>query len=373
MADTNIKADLEEDIQFQAAKKELETLKLKVEKADDVKSRLIVEKLEEDEIKEKAKQDLNDLIKKQDDCKKEFNQSMNILQDDISNLVKRKQDLLEKLRRCQAELEAKKVNSTELKQKFKISAPILDTEVKFVAEHEENNDDDSHLIRGVFDISQTPSVLLQGGQALITFEEKEVASQIMRIAMCSVSCEDMKVDVIPKSIIMGPVVKFEVHLDVFRNMLQVSNIPPSMPQERMKDRLEMSFSRPSRGGGEVERVTYDKKTGTANITFLHAGVAEPLALRGKYQLNLDREVDVQVKPIYEHQLRKFQTFCCSPNRTILLDGIKDIVDEEDLQDYLEIHFQKTCNSGGEMESIRYVSAGNALQAFFFEDNLERDD
>lgn len=39
----------------------------------------------------------------------------------------------------------------------------------------------------------------------------------------------------------------------------------------MKDRLEMSFSRPSRGGGEVKGVEYDKNTGTGCITFLHPG------------------------------------------------------------------------------------------------------
>lgn len=39
----------------------------------------------------------------------------------------------------------------------------------------------------------------------------------------------------------------------------------------MKDRLEMSFSRPSRGGGEVERVEYDENTGTGCVTFLHPG------------------------------------------------------------------------------------------------------
>lgn len=33
----------------------------------------------------------------------------------------------------------------------------------------------------------------------------------------------------------------------------------------------MSFSRPSRGGGEVEKVEYDENTGTGKITFLHPG------------------------------------------------------------------------------------------------------
>lgn len=73
-----------------------------------------------------------------------------------------------------------------------------------------------------------------------------------------------------------------------------------------------------------------------------------------------------------HFLDWFQTFCGRPKRTILLDDIQDMVDEEDLQDHLEIHFQKPSNSGGEIESIKYLSKGNALQAFFCEDteNME---
>lgn len=66
----------------------------------------------------------------------------------------------------------------------------------------------------------------------------------------------------------------------------------------------------------------------------------------------------------------FQTFCGILKRTILLDDIKDIEDEEDLQDHLEIHFQKPSNYGGEIDSIKYVSKGNVLQAFFSED-MER--
>lgn len=70
----------------------------------------------------------------------------------------------------------------------------------------------------------------------------------------------------------------------------------------------------------------------------------------------------------------FQTFCGYPKRTILLDDIEDREDEEDLQDHLEIHFQKPSNYGGEIEHVRYTSRGKALQAFFLcEDTAEMDD
>ncbi|KAI3355944.1 hypothetical protein L3Q82_004495 [Scortum barcoo] len=362
--------DLEEEgSQLGEAKKELETWKIKVERANDVKARLILEKLEEDEAKTKAQQEMSAYVKRQEECQKEFTQSMTTVQDEILKLGKRKQDLLNKLKRCQDELEAERAESTKLKQKFKvICAQIPDTEVKFSAQNKEEKEDNSQQIRGVFAISQRPTVLLQGGQALITFEEEKVASQILKIAKCSVSCDNISLDVKPKRITMDPTVKFEVHLDVSRKKLKVSNVPPSMPEERMKDRLEMSFSRPSQGGGEVESVEYDKNTGTGQITFLNPGVAEILALMGWYLVDLDSEVNVQVGPINKYQLRKFQTFCGSPKRTILLDDIEDRVDEEELQDNLEIHFQKPSNYGGEIESIKYISRGKALQAFFLCEN-----
>lgn len=68
-----------------------------------------------------------------------------------------------------------------------------------------------------------------------------------------------------------------------------------------------------------------------------------------------------------------QTFCGTVKRTVLLDDIKDIEDEEDLQDHLEIHFQKPSNCGGEIENIKYVSGGNDLQAYFCEDKVEEED
>uniref|UniRef100_A0A3P8U6P0 NID domain-containing protein n=1 Tax=Amphiprion percula TaxID=161767 RepID=A0A3P8U6P0_AMPPE len=370
-----VDGDLTEDSQFEEAKKELETWKSKAEKADDMKARLILEKLEEDEIKTKAQQEMMACVKKQDECQEAFTQSMSRVQDEFLKLAKHKQALLEKLRRVQAELDGKRAECTKLRQKFKIYAKIPDTEVKFIACHKETRngrDGDTQPVRGVFTVSQRAAMLLQGGQALITFEEENVASQILKIAKCSVSCETSILDVKPRRITMDPAVKFEIHLDVSRKELKVSNIPPSMPEERMKDRLEMSFSRPTRGGGEVERVEYDKTTATGHITFLHPGVVQSLALRGRYHVDLDTEVNVQAGPVYNYQLRKFQTFCGCPKRTIMLDDIEDMVDEEDLQDHLEIHFQKPSNSGGEIETLKYIHRGKALQAFFCEDTAEID-
>nr|XP_040057196.1 N-myc-interactor isoform X1 [Gasterosteus aculeatus aculeatus] len=350
------------------AKKELETWKTKAEKADDVKARMILEKLEEDEAKSKAQQELVAHGKKQEECQKESTERINAVQVEILRLAGRRQNLLDKLKGYQAVLEAKRAESAKLKRRFKIYTQVPDTEVEFKAQSKEERDENSQPIRGVFTIGQRPTVPLQGGQALITFEEEKVASQILMNAKCSVSCGNIILDIKPKRITMDPTVKFEVHLDVSRKELKVSGIPRSMPEERMKERLEISFSRPSRGGGEVDKVQYDRNTAAGVITFLHPGVAESLALRGKYRVDLDSEVTVQVGPIYKYQLCKFQTFCGSSRRTILLEDIEDKGDEEDLLDHLEIYFQKPSNYGGEIKSIEYTPRGKTLQAFFSEDS-----
>lgn len=54
-----------------------------------------------------------------------------------------------------------------------IYAQIPDTDVKFSAQHKEESNDISQPIRGVFTISERIILFLQGGQALITFEEEK--------------------------------------------------------------------------------------------------------------------------------------------------------------------------------------------------------
>lgn len=55
---------------------------------------------------------------------------------------------------------------------FQIYVQIPEKKVKFTRKEEDSDDSGQH-IKGVFTIAQRPSVLLKGGQALITFEEEK--------------------------------------------------------------------------------------------------------------------------------------------------------------------------------------------------------
>lgn len=63
----------------------------------------------------------------------------------------------------------------------------------------------------------------------------------------------------------------QVHITVSKRTIEFSNAFTLLPEERIRDRLELGFSKPSRGGGEVERVEYDVKNGAGRITFLKTG------------------------------------------------------------------------------------------------------
>ncbi|CAJ1078852.1 N-myc-interactor [Xyrichtys novacula] len=361
----------EEDLQMEEAKRELETWKNKVKEAESEKAELMMQKHDEEELREKAQKAMMAQTEEREKFKKKSIENLKEVQDEVYNLGKRKQDLMDKLNKRRDKLQKKKSELGKLKQKFKILAEIPDSVVEFTSKSDEQLKDDQP-IRAEFVISQRSSVSLERGQALITFEEEEVASQILQMGNCSVSCDSETLNVRPKRVTLDPAVKFEVHLQVSRKELDVSDVPPSMPEERTKDRLMLSFCRDSRGGGEVEKVEYDKNVGTATVTFLHPGVAETLVMKGEYVVDLDSKVKVKVDPVFKYELRKFQTFCGTAKRTVLLDGIKDVLDPEELKDHLEIHFQKPKNSGGEIECIEYVSKNTAPQTVFFTGEEEKE-
>lgn len=359
--------------QISDAKEELEKWKKLVEAADTERSRLMLEKMDTDTMKKKVQQETSDLMNAAEQLTDKCGKIMKDIQDEMSNVHKANQDLMKKLQSYSELLNSKKAESDYLQQRFKIKAQIPAKKMKFTHKAEDDESDEFADVlntKAVFTIVQRPSVLLKGGQALITFEEEKVADQILRLAKCSVTCDNAKVDVKPYSLSLDPSVKFEVHISVSKKTIKFSNAVSVLPDDRMRDRLELSFSKPSRGGGEVETVEYDPKSGTGRVTFCNTGVAENLVAKQNFYVDIGRGMEVTVAPLYEFHLKKFQTFCGVSKRTVLLKGIQDVTDEEDLQDHLEIHFQKPSNYGGEVETIKYVSAGKELKALFIEDSPE---
>ncbi|XP_043088143.1 N-myc-interactor-like [Puntigrus tetrazona] len=362
------------------AEEQIKKYKDLVESADNGRSRLLLEKAEAETEKRKAETELQSFMDDEERSFKKFNIDLQEVHEEMKSLDRVNQDLKRELYDLKKKLQLKREESDSLQRKFKIEARIPMKPVKFerVLDREEcdedDDDDDGDQVRSVFTVTQRPSFLLKGGQALITFEEEKVAEQILRLAKCSVACDKAKMDVKPYALSLDPSVKFEVHIQVSKKSIRFSKAPPTLPEERMRDRLELSFSRVSRGGGEVEKLEYHRDTGSGRVTFLNTGVAENLVQRGSFRVDTGSDAAVlELLPLYDYKLRKFQTYSGAPTRTVLLGGIQPLMDEEDLQDHLEIHFQKPSNYGGEVENIRYVPEGDQLMAFFSEDIPEKED
>ncbi|XP_026073359.1 N-myc-interactor [Carassius auratus] len=352
------------------AEAELKKYKDLIESADNERSRLLLEKAEAETEKKRAEAELQSFMESEDRDAERFNGDLLEVQEERKSLDRVQLDLKRELHDLQKKLQLKRDETDSLRRKFKIEARIPVKAVKFARVQERDEAEDQ--VESVFTVTQIPSFLLKGGQALITFEEEKVAEQILRLAKCSVACDKAKMDVKPYALSLDPSVKFEVHIQVSKKSIRFCNAPPTLPEERMRDRLELSFSRVSRGGGEVEKLEYHRDTGSGRVTFLSTGVAENLVHRGKFCVDTGSDVVVDVLPLYEYQLRKFQTYSGTPHRTVLLGGIQALMDEEDLQDHLEIHFQKPSNYGGEVEHIKYVPDVAQLTAFFSEDGKENE-
>ncbi|KAI8507649.1 hypothetical protein Bbelb_150290 [Branchiostoma belcheri] len=120
----------------------------------------------------------------------------------------------------------------------------------------------------------------------------------------------------------------------------VSHIPEGVN----RDKLEIHFMRESNGGGEIESVTMVTDT-QAKITYLD-GTAVERVLKRPQVLN-GVEVKVQKWSSPEDDTKKVK----QASRSILVSNIPKGVN----RDKLEIHFMKSSNGGGEIESITMVT------------------
>ncbi|NWQ96354.1 NMI protein, partial [Burhinus bistriatus] len=202
---------------------------------------------------------------------------------------------------------------------------------------------------------------LNQNQALLTFEDEEVAQRLIKMGKHTVNLDNKiaHVSVKPFTLEMG--IKFELHVTISGKKINVSEVPElPIPEEWMRDKLELNFYKSDQGGGgEVENVNYDKQSRTAVITFLRPGATNSFVRCAKYPFFVNgRCYRLSVSPDTNIHLEKFQLYCGISKKTILLKGIQDMEDdEESVQDMIEIHFQKPSNSGGEIETIKYVSKG----------------
>ncbi|XP_067843259.1 N-myc-interactor [Heptranchias perlo] len=363
--------------ELQQAKEELEIWQRKIDKIEKEKSDLLCEKLDADESKKQIANHLSKLNTEHERLQIKFQKTEQSFKEKLIDEQNKGSTLKRQLLELENELQNKRFHCDQLQTKFKIKAVLPEKNVKFTKSEESVPTDEEGIeflnIKCCYTILPKVTLLLQNGQALITFEDEQVADKILKTSKYQVNLDPGKLDVKIYPVKLDIARLFEIHIDVSRKMVKVSQIPDDLPEEQMRDKLEISFSKPSLGGGEVEKINYDSINGTADVTFVEKGVAQRVAEQKKYHIIITENTScwVAVEPVMDYSLEKFQTFNGICKRTVLLSDIKNIMEEEELQDKFEIYFQKPSNHGGEVESIKYVPKDQQLIVNFEEDTEEK--
>uniref|UniRef100_A0A4W2G796 N-myc and STAT interactor n=1 Tax=Bos indicus x Bos taurus TaxID=30522 RepID=A0A4W2G796_BOBOX len=195
-----------------------------------------------------------------------------------------------------------------------------------------------------------------------------LAQNVIRMEYHHVQVQNENVMLTANPVSLNSGVKFQVHVGVSKMKINVTDIPDELPESQMRDKLELSFSKSRNGGGEVEYVEYNKQTRSALITFVESGVADKILKMKDYPLYINQNCHrVTVSPYTETHLKKFQVFSGVSKRTVLLTGLKHLqtTDEEVVEDFISIHFQREKNGGGEVEVVK-CSLGQPHTAYFEE-------
>ncbi|XP_004375491.1 N-myc-interactor [Trichechus manatus latirostris] len=278
----------------------------------------------------------------------------------IDKIAKRNTELLEEIRKLEAELQINTRN-------FQIKEDIPETVIKFASVENPENDSQFLNVSCSFQVAVQVPYELQKGEVLITFEQEEVAQNVIRMGKHHVRIEDKDVEVVAQPVSLNSGVRFQVHVQVSKVKINVNGIPDGLPADQMRDKLELSFSKSRNGGGEVECVEYDNQSQSAVITFVEIGVADKILKKKDFPLYVNQNCHrVTVSPYIETHLEKFQVFSGICPRTVLLTGMEDIqMDEETVTDLVNIHFQRKKNGGGEVDVVK--CSLSQPQIAYFED------
>lgn len=351
--------------------KKLEYWKNEESRASKEKTMQTMCKLDADQELEKLQKEVTTISNEKTQLEKEFEEMKESYMIKINRQKQCNNDIKEQIAKLRETVKKKSQICEEKKREFLIKAKLNQKNVKYThkerdIEHD-HSDDALFRTQCSFAVNPAHTFTLKGGQALISFEEESVAEKILKIRKHEVLVDDGKMVVKAFPVKLDVAAKFEIRVDISRKKVKVYGIP-DLPLGQEKDKLELNFYKPSRGGGEVENIEYDREAGSAIITFAKTGVAERLSTQKEYEININGKCHtVHVSPCREIHLEKFQTFCGTSKKTVLLSEIKDLTDPEDLQDMIEIHFQKPSNYGGEVEAVKYVPLEKNTTAYFEED------
>ncbi|XP_053554275.1 N-myc-interactor [Bombina bombina] len=337
------------------------------------KTQLLLKKLDAQEAKKEAETRVTDLMKKGEEVSEEKIEKEKLEEREVNDLHQIKAKLVENNQKLEEKLKAITEAYKRIKEEVLIENNLPKNNINFketeaLKDTNSPKDKDLDISCICFVVLNYPFVLKKG-QALLTFEEEHVAQSIIKKKNHEISFSESSSKVTALPVHLCKTVKFEVNLNISSKKMLVENVPFEIPDEYIRDKLEVTFYKSDIGGGEIENVEYDRCNNRATITYLENGVVQNVIKRKEHQFNVNNcNYTVTVQPHISYSLNKLLVFSGISTRTVLLDNINHYEDsEEDIQDSIEIHFQKPSNGGGEVEHTAYNQQPNRVA--YFEDDM----
>ncbi|MBN3287810.1 RL27 protein, partial [Polyodon spathula] len=219
-----------------------------------------------------------------------------------------------------------------------------------------------------FDVKPRILYPIEGGTALITFEEEDVAQKVLEIKFHKIKLGDCYITVEARPVQLLVPSDIEVETHVCDKRILVSDLPNIGTEDQLLDKLEIYFQKKRNGGGDVDMTEMLPDSGNVVVNFLEDTIAKGLTSKEYHDIKMfDKTYRVKVTPFLNGEIKHLKTRTSISKKTVQLVGIPDIMDEENLQDNLEIHFQKPSSGGGEVDHFIYIPLGKKAVGIFEED------
>nr|XP_025842793.1 interferon-induced 35 kDa protein isoform X2 [Vulpes vulpes] len=207
---------------------------------------------------------------------------------------------------------------------------------------------------------------LPGGSALVTFDDPKVAERVLQQKEHKIDIDECRLRVQVEALELPMVTTIQVSTQISRWSVLVSGFPAGLrlSEEELLDKLEIFFGKIRNGGGEVETRELLLQ-GAVVLGFTKDTVAQHLCQVGQFTVPLGRQsFPLRVSPYLSGEIQKAEIMFRPVPQSVLVLNIPDVLDGPELQDILEIHFQKPSRGGGEVESLRVVPPGQRGLAVF---------
>lgn len=310
------------------------------------------------DMTKKCKERTEKLIKDLKEDERSYAKELENEQAKLKFLHQEEAELMQEIQKVMEELKEEEIVNVHLKQQTDVFTAVPEKKVVFLG-HTEPKDTQSFQMK--------PHIVypMEGGTALITFEEDVVARKILSMKTHKVElCEDVRITVEARPVQLMLPRLVEIDSEVCPRRILISNVP-KMDPDPLLSKLEIHFSKRKHGGGEVEECEMLPDSGNVVLTFVEDNLARGLTEMEHHDVKFqDKKYRVRVTPFLNGKITNLKTKMAVCPRTLLLTGIPPVMDQEALQDLLEIHFQKSNNGGGEIEAFLYNPLGQNMSALF---------